>query len=62
MASQRCVNSSGRLCDKSFGNVSFVGAHDSYAVGTDNLAVNQDYDGPRRSSADHVLPIQSPNN
>jgi len=24
--------------------VSFVGAHDSYAVGTNNLAVNQDYD------------------
>ncbi|KAL1676159.1 PLC-like phosphodiesterase [Schizophyllum commune] len=37
-------NGFSELCDKSFGNVSFVGAHDSYAVGTDNLAVNQDYD------------------
>lgn len=32
------------FCDRSFGNVSFVGAHDSYAVGTNNLATNQDYD------------------
>ncbi|KAL1748991.1 PLC-like phosphodiesterase [Schizophyllum fasciatum] len=30
-------NGFSQLCDKSFGNVSFVGAHDSYAVGTDNL-------------------------
>ncbi|KAL1708340.1 hypothetical protein EV121DRAFT_254698 [Schizophyllum commune] len=53
MASQRC------LCDKSFGNVSFVGAHDSYAVGTDNLAVNQDYDGAHRWAMPSAL---SPNN
>ncbi|THH09593.1 hypothetical protein EW145_g1888 [Phellinidium pouzarii] len=32
------------FCNRSFGNVSFVGAHDSYAVGTNNLATNQDYD------------------
>jgi len=32
------------LCDLSYGNVTFVGAHDSYSVGTDNLATNQDYD------------------
>ncbi|KAI0039100.1 PLC-like phosphodiesterase [Auriscalpium vulgare] len=31
------------LCDRSFGNVTFVGAHDSYAVGVNNLATNQDY-------------------
>jgi hypothetical protein len=30
------------LCTRTFGNVSFVGAHDSYAVGVDNLAANQD--------------------
>lgn len=30
------------LCDRSFGNVTFVGAHDSYAIGINNLAVNQD--------------------
>lgn len=32
------------LCSKSYGNVSFVGAHDSYSVGVNNLATNQDYD------------------
>jgi len=31
------------LCDRSYGNVTFVGAHDSYAVGTNNLLANQDY-------------------
>ncbi|KXN88739.1 hypothetical protein AN958_06606 [Leucoagaricus sp. SymC.cos] len=35
-------NGHAELCGKSFGSVSFVGAHDSYAVGTNNLAVNQD--------------------
>jgi len=37
-------NGHAELCSRSFGNVTFVGAHDSYAVGVDNLAVNQDYD------------------
>ncbi|KAJ7170103.1 PLC-like phosphodiesterase [Mycena filopes] len=37
-------NGHAELCERSYGNVSFVGAHDSYAVGTNNLAVNQDYD------------------
>ncbi|KAJ7161349.1 PLC-like phosphodiesterase [Mycena crocata] len=37
-------NGHSELCDRSYGNVSFVGAHDSYAVGVNNLAVNQDYD------------------
>ncbi|KAI5121163.1 hypothetical protein M0805_007160 [Coniferiporia weirii] len=36
------------LCDRSYGNVSFVGAHDSYAVGTNNLATNQDYDATQQ--------------
>ncbi|TFK56708.1 PLC-like phosphodiesterase [Heliocybe sulcata] len=36
-------NGHAELCDRSYGNVTFVGAHDSYAVGTNNLAVNQDY-------------------
>jgi len=35
-------NGHSELCDRSYGNVTFVGAHDSYAVGTNNLAVNQD--------------------
>ncbi|KAH7885988.1 PLC-like phosphodiesterase [Phlebopus sp. FC_14] len=36
-------NGSPDLCNHSFGNVTFVGAHDSYAVGVNNLATNQDY-------------------
>ncbi|KAI6007145.1 PLC-like phosphodiesterase [Pisolithus albus] len=36
-------NGSPDLCDRSFGNVTFVGTHDSYAVGVNNLAANQDY-------------------
>jgi len=36
-------NGHSELCDRSFGNVTFVGAHDSYAVSTTNLAANQDY-------------------
>ncbi|OBZ68413.1 hypothetical protein A0H81_11684 [Grifola frondosa] len=36
-------NGHSELCDRSFANVTFVGAHDSYAVGTNNLAANQDY-------------------
>ncbi|KAF8585822.1 PLC-like phosphodiesterase [Ramaria rubella] len=31
------------LCSRSYGNVTFVGAHDSYAVGASDLASNQDY-------------------
>ncbi|KAL0951484.1 hypothetical protein HGRIS_008171 [Hohenbuehelia grisea] len=37
-------NGHAELCDRGFGNVSFVGAHDSYAIGVNNLAVNQDQD------------------
>jgi hypothetical protein len=36
-------NGYANLCSRSYGNVTFVGAHDSYAVGTNNLLVNQDY-------------------
>lgn len=36
-------NGSPDLCNRSFGNVTFVGAHDSYAVGINNLFTNQDY-------------------
>ncbi|KAF9649694.1 hypothetical protein BDM02DRAFT_1761780 [Thelephora ganbajun] len=32
------------LCDRSYGNITYVGAHNSYAVGVNNLAANQDYD------------------
>ncbi|KAF8323110.1 PLC-like phosphodiesterase [Clavulina sp. PMI_390] len=36
-------NGYSELCTKSYGNVTFVGAHDSYAVGASNIAANQDY-------------------
>ncbi|KAI0937269.1 hypothetical protein AcW1_001291 [Taiwanofungus camphoratus] len=35
-------NGHSELCDRSFGNVTFVGAHDSYAVSSINPAANQD--------------------
>ncbi|KAH9486546.1 putative secreted protein [Psilocybe cubensis] len=35
-------NGHAELCNRSFGNVTFVGAHDSYAIGVNNLAANQD--------------------
>ncbi|KAF9015590.1 PLC-like phosphodiesterase [Cyathus striatus] len=35
-------NGHAELCDRSYGNVSFVGAHDSYAIGVNNIATNQD--------------------
>lgn len=35
-------NGHAEFCDRTFGNVTFVGAHDSYAIGVNNLAVNQD--------------------
>ncbi|THH23090.1 hypothetical protein EUX98_g8089 [Antrodiella citrinella] len=37
-------NGHAELCDRGYGNVTFVGAHNSYAVGTNNLFTNQDYD------------------
>lgn len=35
-------NGSPDLCNRSFGNITFVGSHDSYAVGVNNLGANQD--------------------
>jgi len=32
-------NGHAELCDRSFGNVTFVGAHDSYAIGVNNRAL-----------------------
>ena len=37
-------NGHAELCDRGYGTVAFVGAHDSYAIGVNNLAVNQDQD------------------
>jgi len=36
-------NGHAQLCSRTYGNVTFVGAHDSYAVGASNVAANQDY-------------------
>ncbi|KZP25421.1 PLC-like phosphodiesterase [Athelia psychrophila] len=43
IAAQTTCNGHAELCDRSYGNVTFVGAHDSYAVGSSGVAVNQDY-------------------
>jgi hypothetical protein len=37
-------NGAAELCSKSYGTVTYVGTHNSYAIGSDNLAVNQDQD------------------
>uniref|UniRef100_A0A0W0FG92 PLC-like phosphodiesterase n=1 Tax=Moniliophthora roreri TaxID=221103 RepID=A0A0W0FG92_MONRR len=37
-------NGYSELCEKSYGGVTFVGAHNSYAVGVDGLFFNQDQD------------------
>ncbi|KAF8594798.1 PLC-like phosphodiesterase [Ceratobasidium sp. AG-I] len=37
-------NGYSELCSKTYGNVTYIGAHNSYAVGSNNLAANQDYD------------------
>ncbi|KAH9178731.1 PLC-like phosphodiesterase [Lactarius sanguifluus] len=36
-------NGFSQFCDRGYGNITFVGAHNSYAVGTGNLFANQDY-------------------
>jgi len=45
-------NGHAELCDRSFGNVTFIGGHDSYAVDSDplNLAANQNIDIPSQLS------------
>lgn len=35
-------NGHAELCDRSYGNVTFIGAHDSYAVSSTDIAANQD--------------------
>ncbi|CAE6428364.1 unnamed protein product [Rhizoctonia solani] len=37
-------NGYSELCTKTFGNVTYIGTHNSYSVGSNNLAANQDYD------------------
>jgi hypothetical protein len=37
-------NGHAELCSRSYGNVSYIGAHNSYAIGSNNLAANQNYD------------------
>ncbi|KAJ7651721.1 PLC-like phosphodiesterase [Mycena polygramma] len=62
---QRATTCNGHpeLCDRSYGNVSFVGAHDSYAVGTNGLAFNQDYDVTQQlTDGVRLLQMQAHNN
>jgi hypothetical protein len=42
--SAQVCNGHTELCGRSYGNVTYVGAHNSYAVGVNSLAVNQDQD------------------
>jgi len=37
-------NGYAELCGRGYGNITYVGAHNSYAVGVNNPATNQDYD------------------
>ncbi|CAE6522201.1 unnamed protein product [Rhizoctonia solani] len=41
-------NGYSELCNRTFGNVTYIGAHDSYAVGSNNLAANQDYNATQQ--------------
>jgi hypothetical protein len=62
---QRATTCNGHpeLCSRSFGNVTFVGAHNSYAVGVNNLATNQDYDIPQQlKDGVRMLQMQAHNN
>jgi len=36
-------NGFNQFCNRSYGNITFVGAHDSYAVGINNVFADQDY-------------------
>jgi len=42
VARQMACNGHGELCDRSYGNVTFIGAHDSYAFSSDPLALARD--------------------
>ncbi|KAB5588319.1 hypothetical protein CTheo_8235 [Ceratobasidium theobromae] len=37
-------NGYSELCTRTYGNVTYIGAHNSYGVGSNNLAASQDYD------------------
>jgi len=56
-------NGHAELCGKSYGNVSFVGTHDSYAIGVNNLAVNQDQPITQQlNDGIRMLQVQAHNN
>ncbi|KAJ3546638.1 hypothetical protein NM688_g5493 [Phlebia brevispora] len=56
-------NGHAELCDRSFGNITFVGAHDSYAVGVNNLAANQDQNVTQQlTDGIRMLQVQAHNN
>ncbi|CAE6376060.1 hypothetical protein BN14_10500 [Rhizoctonia solani AG-1 IB] len=41
-------NGHSELCNRTFGNVTYIGTHNSYSVGSNNLAANQDYDATQQ--------------
>ncbi|KAK7059192.1 hypothetical protein VNI00_001819 [Paramarasmius palmivorus] len=56
-------NGYGELCERSYGNVTFVGAHNSYAVGVNSLFVNQDQDVTTQlNDGVRLLQMQAHNN
>lgn len=51
------------FCDRGYGNITYVGAHDSYAVGVNNLATNQDYNITQQlTDGVRLLQMQAHNN
>jgi len=56
-------NGYSELCNRSYGNITYVGTHDSYAVGVNNLAVNQDYNITEQlNDGVRLLQMQAQNN
>lgn len=50
-------NGSANLCSRSYGNVTFVGTHDSYAVGVNNRKFTPAAVGSSRLTSDHDVAV-----
>lgn len=56
-------NGHAELCDRGYGNITFVGAHNSYAVGINDVSTNQDYDVTQQlTDGVRMLQMQAHNN
>jgi len=56
-------NGFSEFCGLSYGNITFVGAHDSYAVGVNNLFTDQDYNVTQQlNDGIRMLQMQAHNN